>query len=345
MKANEKNERIEYLRAIAVFAVVLIHTVNSGLIYSGENHTALVFAFFNGIRDWAYWGVPVFLLITGQLLLDPQKVITVSKIYKKYIFRMVLVLLIFGTSFSFMELVLNERNISIAMVGKALSKTMEGDTWAHMWYVYALIGIYLLLPFFRAGVRSLANKELQYVLGVLIVFVMILPILKSVFHFDFGVKLVVERYYLIYLLLGECKRRGMYQLKKSTAIMLLGITSVLIVLLSSIMCFYDVEINGMFGAGSILVLIVAWSLVSVMDNVVIGNKIVRRILLELADKSFGIYLVHMVFINCIYQLLHIDIMILWTALILLPVLVIGNIIFSYGVTWILKKMPVFRKII
>lgn len=342
---STKNEQIEYLRAAAICAVVLVHTVNSGLIYSGENPNPLVYSFFNGVRDWAYWGVPVFLMITGMLLLNPEKDITISKIYRKYIFRMICVLAIFGTGFSLMELLLKEHTLNISMVRVAILKVISGDTWAHMWYVYALIGIYLLLPLYRAVTARVSNQELQYILLIFCIFQMVLPVFESLFNFSLGFYLLITRYHLIYLLLGECKRRDMYRLSKKQSLFIGIVCSMTIILLSSVLCLKSVKINALFGAGSLLIMILSYVILSFIQQVKITDSLIKRVSLELADKSFAIYLVHMVLINTVYQVLKIQIMNSWLATVIVPLIVLCNIIISYLMACILKKVPLLKDIL
>lgn len=64
----------------------------------------------------------------------------------KYFVRMALLLVMFGTVFAWMELVFTTHRFSIAMIGQGLVNMFAGETWKHLWYLYMLLGIYLILP-------------------------------------------------------------------------------------------------------------------------------------------------------------------------------------------------------
>jgi surface polysaccharide O-acyltransferase-like enzyme len=55
-------------------------------------------------------------------------------------------------------------------IGKALLSVFEGKSFAHLWYLYVLIGIYLTLPVFKAFINSASRETIEVLLLVLFVF-------------------------------------------------------------------------------------------------------------------------------------------------------------------------------
>ena len=74
---------LEVLRVIAMLSVVLLH-VTSKAISLVEVHTT-AWHIYNFVRCFCKWGVNIFIMISGTLFLDPQKDIAISKLYRKYI--------------------------------------------------------------------------------------------------------------------------------------------------------------------------------------------------------------------------------------------------------------------
>ena len=92
----KKQVSIEYLRALATIAVVLNHVCaglfnNFSISELGRGDAAFICSTYTLVS----WGVPVFLMITGSLLLSPKKNIDFTKI-RMYVTRMFAVLLLFG---------------------------------------------------------------------------------------------------------------------------------------------------------------------------------------------------------------------------------------------------------
>lgn len=125
-----------------------------------------------------WYAVPCFFMLSGALLLNQEKEITVSKLVKKYILRMVLILLCFGTVFSLMEIIFTTKSIQCVDVFTAIINVIQGNTWAHMWYLYALLGIYALMPIYKLIANNALDKELKVILFMLFVFISILPTLR-----------------------------------------------------------------------------------------------------------------------------------------------------------------------
>lgn len=164
---KEKQYYIEYLRVIACIAVIVIHS----LMTLPNNFTVdelgkYPFTVFNSAHMLVNWSVPVFFMISGALLIPKQ--LRIKKI-GKYVIRMFIVLLIFGVGFAFLELLFNRNPISISTLGKSILLTLQGKTWSHMWYIYALIGIYLILIPLSRGIQNLSLNELRIFVGTLII--------------------------------------------------------------------------------------------------------------------------------------------------------------------------------
>ena len=89
-----QNNRILYpdiLRILSVFAVMMIHVSASGFYTNPvQSFTWQVVNFYECMVRWA---VPVFVMVSGMFFLNPQKEITLSKLYRKNIFRIVMALI------------------------------------------------------------------------------------------------------------------------------------------------------------------------------------------------------------------------------------------------------------
>lgn len=117
----------------------------------------------------ARWAVPVFLMMSGALILDPAREMPPRKL-GRYVWRMAFVLLTVGLAFCLVEQVADVRaqtgvvTLTWGMAARAFLNLLEGNSWDHLWYVYALIGLYLLTPFIR-GFLARATRE-QFRLAV-----------------------------------------------------------------------------------------------------------------------------------------------------------------------------------
>ena len=154
----EKIKYIECLRSLATFAVVFIHIcMTLPANYSKVELGLFNYSFFECGYMLACWAVPIFIMITGALLLDPQRTITLSKI-KKYVKRMAVILIIFGGVYALMELVFNEKKFVLSMISKAIFNVVEEKSWGHLWYIYTLIGLYIVTIPLSAVLKNVEKK-------------------------------------------------------------------------------------------------------------------------------------------------------------------------------------------
>ncbi|MFV8335297.1 acyltransferase [Flavobacterium sp. RSP29] len=111
------------------------------------------------------FSVPVFLMITGVLLLS--KPITIDFFLKKRVTRVVYPFLIWSAVYVLFNLVLNTSNLHsnnlVALFKTVYLQFKDGASY-HFWYVYMLIGIYLFLPIIGKWILNASEKEIRFFL-------------------------------------------------------------------------------------------------------------------------------------------------------------------------------------
>ena len=122
--AKEKIQYIEWLRVISAIAVIGIHITmtqpnNYSIAEIGMNNYLIITAVYALVQ----WAVPVFLMISGNLLLHSNNM-TLCKM-KNMIFRMGAALLIWGTLFAMLEQIFESKSIGLQMIPKAVLMTLE----------------------------------------------------------------------------------------------------------------------------------------------------------------------------------------------------------------------------
>lgn len=191
---------IDWLRIISAFAVIGIHiTMTQPNNYSAQEIGKSNYSILTCVYTLIQWAVPVFLMISGNLLLHSNKM-TFAKV-KKMTLRMGTVLLLFGSAFALLEQVFERKTLEIGMFPNSVLLTLQQKSWSHLWYLYVLIGIYLILIPLKKFVDNSSNKEICIFTAILIVGNLIIPTI----NIAFGTKL--ENYmllsqYVTYFLLG-----------------------------------------------------------------------------------------------------------------------------------------------
>jgi surface polysaccharide O-acyltransferase-like enzyme len=161
-------EWIDLLRVKALFAVIMLHASavllsQYGKVPFGDWLTADIY---NALTRFA---VPVFVMITGALLLNRDYELT--GFLKKRLGRIILPFIFWSLvyiaySFYNEEFVVSADNwVNVKLI---LHQLKYGSSY-HLWYVYMLIGLYLLIPVISKFVRHATRQEIHYFLLVWLV--------------------------------------------------------------------------------------------------------------------------------------------------------------------------------
>lgn len=345
---------IDKLRVAAACAVVMLHTV-TGVTdtanmaeYPLENTVLLI------IRDWVVWCVPVFIMISGYLFLNPAKRITMKDMLFKYCRRILLALFLFGVPFACMEQIMISKSFHISMLGKGIIMVCTGKTWSHMWYLYMLLQLYLITPL----LKWIFGKTNVYVPYTMLVFLgvgsSILPFLKRLLGWEWLPVLPDVGIYLFYYICGYLFVRrdiggksasGRILAEKRSLKRKLGVIAVVCLLMvmacSRFVGSYQIFMAYNYPFIVILSLLLVW--IAWRGEETSKQKNTTR-WKNLGGLCFAVYLVHPVFLNLIYKLFHISFLDfpIWISL---PGIYLAVLGLSLATAWILCKIPFLKKYI
>ncbi len=175
---------LDILRVLATCAVVLLHTLTSAVDAVDINQYPFEKVVYYVCMDSITWCVPIFLMISGYLFLNPARSFCVKQMLKKYCLRILLALLLFGVPFAILELMLAERTFRFTMVGQAVWMVLKGQSWSHMWYLYLILFLYLVTPLLKYVFAKLPKGCIYLILAVLLTFCSIAPFVNKLLGLD-----------------------------------------------------------------------------------------------------------------------------------------------------------------
>lgn len=310
---EEAKIRIFYYDAIKVFAIFLVcvyHYNNFDLdILTNTNVAAYVHYCFFGISSMA---VPLFFMVNGALLLNRSYELKTH--LKKTLYLYILVAVWSAISL-IIFMIINGASYSLTDFVSAWYHFKDGEN-NHLWFLQALISVYLLFPFvkliydipqrkllmlfcFLIFVFSFGNAFLNSVLN-LFGFIFGLDIFKNVSIDLFPVINPFGNYYyaFIYFIVGGIlaeKVRGntiTVSLAVLVASFLISLGALFLhgVLMTNLShAFYDTVWNGY---SSVMTLIMASSTFLFLSKLKYCNKRINHYLTVIGSNTLGIYLVH-----------------------------------------------------
>lgn len=339
----EKKIYIEKIRCIAVLLVVLTHVVAIP-IQNWSQEFDENYMLYSLIYSIGNCGVPLFLMISGSLLLDKNKEISISKVYKKMIPRILVPLLIYGFCFAILEMYFDTKSIDVLMIPKALLRVINRRSWGHLWYLYMLLGIYMFLPELKFIVDNMSDKLLNYSLMILIILGYAFPTFNAVFGTRISVNAPLPLCHITSFLLGHIVLRYEKNKKFEKYVYILGILSMIVVLGTGLFGYkFGKEGYHIIARyDDIFIIGMACFIFMFIKNKDKGKQ--NKLVSSLSVCSFGIYLIHPVIMNVLYKVVEMQ-PIDYNALISIPGFAIAFIVPVWIVVIVMRKLPILNRLV
>lgn len=321
----ERKYNIDLLRIISAVAVIIIHIVSAPITNSSTEIAPTLTNNLNLIHTLMNWSVPVFFMITG-FCLQRKSEVTYRYCFSR-ILKYVCVLFTVGLSYALLEEIFTAKTINVTVFVNSVSNVITGNLWDHMWYIYSLIGIYLVMPVIHLFLKQ-DKKSVIVLTALLFVFNILLPTFEE--FVSFGVSIPFGGY-LFYVCFGGIVAQINTD-KISPFIYIFGFLSVVWIIIGSK--------NYEFGYKHLAVCAVAMSIFLITQRI---NVKPSSLLLCISKCTFGIYLIHPFFINLAIKLLGIDFVSSYAYAKLLAFAAIVSIV-SFFTTYILRKIPLIKKL-
>ena len=361
---------LDVLRVTATMAVVMMHTISGVLngffdMRGWERREKA----FHALIDATSWSVPVFLIISGYLFLDPKRRVTMKDAAFKYCRRIIFTLIIFGIPYALLELVGYLKYFEWWMVPRAIKNTAMGRSWSHMWYLYLILILYALTPLIKWLLGKVPKAVVYGIMAILVLGVSIVPFFEVLNGADKIYAIPKQGIYVFYYLCGyvfsirekkPTKKEGIYCMIGFFAILILETVSRFVEGYALEMAYgYPLTL-----LAAILLFDAGWTFQKLAaedkkdldagipakeKNESVKTKDSFRdklfsLCIWMNPLCFGIYLIHPAFLNLFYKILKIS---------------INNFRFYVGVplffciaffgalisTWLLRLFPPMRKFV
>ncbi len=197
----QTGRRLKYAdaqRALAITLVVLLHAAAS-MVSKGYAQGKSYWWAGNLADSAARICVPLLVMVSGMLLLNPERQESLSQFFRKRFARVVIPLLGWWIIYIFWRVFYEGETITPVQAVRAL---LANDIAYHFWFIYMILGLYLATPVLRVFTRQASEKDILYFLGAWFAAVTIAPFLKRFTGTTLAVDWVVMTGYAGYYLAG-----------------------------------------------------------------------------------------------------------------------------------------------
>lgn len=339
---KKRDFNIDLLKTVAIFFVIVIHVSARAFDSSigGFSWTSAVLC--NSLTRAA---VPIFFMCSGALLLNPQKKLSVKKLFLHNILRVVVAMIFWSILYKFYHLIA-EHNITFQGFKNIVVETLLFKQEFHLYYIHIILIVYIILPITKIITQNASKTQLEYLLCVWFVFAVIYPTVKMLYPFSAltGIPLqwLINMTYgsIGYTILGYYLKNYKLSLKYSLAFAIIGFvitfggTYILSVKNNE---FYSNLLEGM----TIGVCFYAIGLFSLLASVKKhSDGIFSKTVTYISKASFTIYLCHVFFI---YAMPHFKIDLYAIPVIIsIPIVSVLIMILSTAVYFVFSKIPFLK---
>ena len=350
MRSND--DRIVYtdvLRILSMAAVMIIHITAWNINLGTEMNFRVGFC--SLMMGATRWSVPLFVMISGVFMLNPNKKFDIGRLYRNNIVRLMSAFFIWSLFYALFENRSAVIHGSFGVIPSILSATFIGHD--QYWFILMIVGLYLVTPILRIFISSAQKKDLEYFLIISFLFSCVFPVLQIIpqlaliNEFISRLQIMLPVGFTFYYVLGYYL--SIYVVEKKTARRLIYIIGVIGIAVAAYMT-YLITAGIVIDEGNAFSYLNAAIAVTAAAAFIFGQRHfnvpvqytkARSIIFKMADYSFGMYLSHDLFNRIalkieIYN--KID-----NSIVLLLLMLIVNFTGSFIIAAIIDRIPVARK--
>lgn len=343
---NEKNRVLysEVLRVLATLTVINLHAT-APLLYEAESVYTNIWWIGNISDAASRWSVPAFIMISGMFLLNPSKNESITTFFKKRFLKVIIPLMFWSAMFTLWKMkhsIVHDSNFVIPFKNFFLD-FITGQAYYHLWFVYMILGLYIITPVLRVFLKNADDKDILYFISMWFLINSVFGAIKRFFNINIGIVVEVLKGFVGYYILGYYLSKVEIKKKHRKLIYISSLFCLAVTIIGTYLL--TIKNNGtvdeyLYGYLSINVVVMPAAMFLLFKNIdwsAIFDQHTKlsRVVFNLSSASFGIYLMHPIVMEILprvgisYKLIH--------PLVGIPVTFISTISICFIITWIMQK--------
>ncbi len=357
---KQRNRLLAYdvIRIVAILLVLLVHVSGYIVLYNdASTKEFFVGNIFNGLSRA---GVPMFVMLTGALLLNENRRFDAKKFYKTSFLWMCLLLVgwtvAYGAFYAIAFPLLHHVPVDWANVGKSMwNYALNLPTmYPHLWYMFMVVGLYLMIPVLRLFVKR-ENKN--YILGIIIAFVVV-QLAANTFNilakgWTFSFTSIMNKFhlepvtgYMGFALTGWYVSNFKIEKRKRFALYGLALASLMFsvsIVQTQIKTYVGVR-GSFYEPLTLTAFLYGLGLFVLMYSLCGEKQTNSKFTASLSRYSFGVYIIHALWMELMTMWMPYVKFPLHNVLVYILLLFAANVVVSYLTVWMVSFIPGVKKI-
>lgn len=352
---RERFVYLDFIKVLAIYLVCLYHYNSFNINFLEDSSKLTYISYF--IKGIASTGVPLFFMVNGALMLNRKY--DLKKHTKKTI-NIIVLTIVWGIISLIILSPIKGKSYTLPQFINALW-WWELGTINHLWFLQALVCVYLLYPLIKEIYDKEDKSILKYFLGIAFIFTFGNVILNDILNITYGI-LGINRvnlfnnfnvfrgfygYTIVYFILGaiileKLRNNTKVNLKVMSALFFIGMTTLFLygIMMSKLSSqVYDTVWNGYDTIMTLVICISIFGLSFLCKDKF--NKYEKMIQI-IGENTLGIYFIHR-FVGEVLRPYYATLPFYRDVL---PNILFGLIVMfvSLGITLILKKVPLINRL-
>ena len=336
---DARSARFDVLRVGACLAVIVLH-LSATIVMEQDLFGTVDWHMSNAIDAATRWCVPVFVMLSGSLLLDPQRHLSPRAFWEKRISRLLPAMLIWQAVYFSWRALYWHQPISLHVIAHDV---VTGRPYIHLYFLYLIAGLYLVTPFLARTLRVLTLPQIRQ----LILVTAGLSIGANVIDFLGSSAFTIFVPYLTYYLAGwycaqiPVGRPGGYALALGVGVILITVSTALLVTAVGFddrwsFYFYE-DFNP-----AVMITAVAVFLFALSAEM---PPVLQALARQLAPWTLGVYLAHPIVVELLRYAYYVAAPMLLHPPYYIPVTFLATCILTFGLVALMHRVPGLRRIV
>jgi len=318
---------------------------------------------FNAMQYFAFWwsgtiysslfvlGVPLFVMLSGALLLQPSKVNEpIRGFLKKRLSRI-------GIAFIFWSIIYFAWNYYVnhvaLTVNSVVQSLLSGGAYKQFWFIYLIMGLYLVTPILRVLVANGDRRILRYLIILWFVAATLIPLFHLITGFGVDDNLFMFGGFVGYFVIGVYLMGVQFKTRTLKRLLVVGMISTIIGVYLMQFPFHSMGQYDFFtyvtSATVVLTSIAMFMLLGKCPKDWPGTNhpILSRLTHAISANTLPIFFFHVIILETFNQgLLGFKISFLEIpSVIEIPLITVVALFLTLGLILLMKKVPVLRTLI
>jgi surface polysaccharide O-acyltransferase-like enzyme len=347
---------VDLIRTCGIIMVLLLHASNE--YYTTIQQTALESPLqwwsATVYKSFALPCVPLFVILSGALLLHPSKVDEPIRFFlKKRVNRVGLAFVFWTVIYLVWAFFVSDIPLTYDNFVQGSFYSLFSGSYYHFWFLYLIFGLYLVTPILRSLVSANDPKILKYFIILWFVGVAVVPVVQFLMGYSLNDTVFVLGGFVGYFVLGAYLKRVNI---RSSILHVIFILSFVFTLASTWLMRYYFQTMGSpyfffdyLSANVIVASVTMFLLLSKFtanwsDNT---HPFVSRVVELIGKNTLPIYMFHLIILETLQRgylgfTLSLTVM---NPLIGIPVITTVTLFSTLGIILFMKKIPVLRTLI